>query len=147
MRLGELLVRTQPPEAERAARWFDRAIELHERGCALGTRDHWAALEGQALTAMMRGDYTASVAPLRASLERWPAMRNTHYNLACALCQTDDVDGCARELEAALVALDPPEALREQARPASYYRRRAAEDPDLAPLREDRARFAAIVAE
>ncbi len=137
VRLGELLLRTRPPRAQQASAWFTRALELHELGCTLGYRDHWAALEGQALTHMMRGDYESAIAPLRESISRWPGLRSTHYNLACALCQTGDLAGCRRELETTLSDIEPPAFLSAQSRPADHYRALIRRDPDLAPLRAD----------
>ncbi|MBX3268743.1 MAG: hypothetical protein KF729_00695 [Sandaracinaceae bacterium] len=146
VRLGELLLRTEPPRAEEADGWFERALALHARGCRLGHRDEWAAHEGRALSRMMRGDYAGAIAPLRASLARWPSVPATRYNLACALCQTGDLDGCARELEATLRrSPGPPSFLAGEARPPAHYRALARRDPDLAPLRADAARFAALV--
>lgn len=145
VRLGEVLLRAQPPRAEPASRWFDRALELHARGCELGDGDHWAALEGRALSHMMLGDYAGAVSPLRTSVSRWPGVRSTHYNLACALCQTGDIDGCVRELEAVLGELRAPEFLRDRTRPAAQYRPMIERDPDLAPLRADRARLDALL--
>lgn len=141
-RLGELALRRQPPAASTAERWFDRALALHEEGCTLGERDHWATLEGSALSRMMQGDYAGALPFLRRSLARWPGVRGTRYNLACALCQTGDVEGCARELEAATHGSEAaPDFLHDQDRPAAHYRELARRDPDLAPLRADAARF------
>lgn len=145
VRLGELLLRAQPPEAARASRWFDRAMALHEMGCQLGYRDHWAALEGQGLSRMMQGRYDSAVAPLERSIDAWPGVRSTHYNLACALCQTGDIDGCARELETVLGDLDAPDFGGDQARPPGYYREMIARDPDLAPIRNDPERMRALL--
>ncbi|HJL17972.1 MAG TPA: tetratricopeptide repeat protein [Sandaracinaceae bacterium LLY-WYZ-13_1] len=147
VKLGELLLRTRPPSAARAQRWFDRALALDAEGCALAPRDRWAALEGLALSHMMQGDYAPALGPLRRSLERWPDVPSTHYNLACALCQTGDVDGCARELGRVLAMDAPgPAFLADQRRPRAHYVRLARRDPDLAPLREDAARFEALLA-
>lgn len=146
VRLGELLLRTQPPRAEDAQGWFDRALALHERGCELGFRDHWAALEGQGLSRMIRGSYGDAIAPLRESLRRWPGSRATHYNLACALCQTGDLDGCARELETVLGPLEAPDFLSNDTRPPAHYRTLIERDPDLAPLRADATRYEALTA-
>ena len=149
VRIGELLLRARPPAPERAERWFGRALALHLGGCALGPRDHWATLEGAALASMMQGDYEAALPLLQTSLERWPTIRATRYNLACARCQTGDLDGCAAALARALdpQAAPGPDFLEGQRRPAAHYRRLARRDPDLAPLREDEARFEAILAE
>lgn len=144
VRLGELLLRTQPPRAAEAQGWFERALALHARGCRLGYRDEWAALEGRGLSRMMQGDYRGAIEPLRASLARWPGSRATHYNLACALCQTGDLDGCGRELEAVLGPLEAPDFLASEARPAEHYRAMIERDPDLAPLRDDPMRFEAL---
>jgi len=145
VRLGEMLLRTQPPRAAQADTWLTRALELHELGCTLGFRDHWAALEGQALSHMMRGDYAAAIAPLRASIRAWPGLRSTHYNLACALCQTGDVPGCRAEIEIALSNIEAPSFLAEQSRPADHYRAMVRRDPDLAPLRVDAAALASLL--
>src|SRR5690606_16122391 len=88
VRLGELSLRTRPPRTEQAERWFARALALHEEGCTLAYRDRWASLEGSALARMMRGDYEGAIPFLRRSLDEWPDVRATRYNLACALCQT-----------------------------------------------------------
>lgn len=141
VRLGELLLRTQPPRAEEAQGWFERALALHARGCRLGYRDEWAAHEGRGLSRMMQGDYRGAIAPLRASLARWPGSRSTHYNLACALCQTGDLDGCARELGTVLGPLEPPDFLEGETRPPEHYRALMERDPDLAPLRADPTRY------
>lgn len=142
VRLGELELRRGPSGAATAERWLQRGLALHEEGCTLGHRDQWAMLEGLALARMMQGDYAAAIPFLRQSLERWPSMRATRYNLACALCKTGDLDGCARELGAVMQSSDPPPAfLREQDRPSEHYRELARRDPDLAALRADAARF------
>lgn len=148
VRLGELSLRMQPPAADRAQRWFARALALHDEGCTLAYRDHWAALEGSALSRMMQGDYEGALPFLRRSLAEWPTVRSTRYNLACALCKTGDVEGCARELTAVLDAegTTPPSWLAEQRRPPGHYARLAREDPDLAPLRADPERFARVMA-
>jgi hypothetical protein len=83
---------------------------------------------------------------LRRSLGRWPGVRATRYNLACALCKEGDLDGCERELRAVLEGEPQPDWLRAQERPAAYYASVARQDPDLAALRAEPARFAAIVA-
>lgn len=146
VRLGELLLRTRPPRAEAAQRWFGRAIELHESGCELSERDLWAALEGAGLSRMMAGDYAGARPWLERSLARWPDVRSTHYNLACARCQSDDLDGCASALEAVFAPGEDPAFLEGAQHPIEHYRDLARRDPDLAPLREDAARFEAIVA-
>ncbi len=148
VRLGELSLRAQPPRTEEAARWFERALALHEQGCTLAFRDRWAALEGSALARMMQGDYAGALPFLRRSIGEWPDVRSTRYNLACALCQTGDVEGCARELSAVLDAEGSagPSWLAEQRRPPGHYGRFAREDPDLAPLRADAERFAGVLA-
>ncbi|MGE0786572.1 MAG: tetratricopeptide repeat protein [Sandaracinaceae bacterium] len=143
-RLGELLLRTEPPRADTAKRFFDRALEMHDAGCALEDRDLWAALEGAALSRIIGGDYAGAVPLFRRSLERWPGARPTRYNLACALCQTGDVDGCARELERAIGQAEQPLWLAQQGRDGSHYAGLAQSDPDLAPLRADPARFATV---
>lgn len=145
VRLGELLLRATPPRAEEADTWFDRALDLHARGCTLGDRDHWAALEGQGISRMMRGDYAGAREPLSESVRRWPGSRATHYNLACARCQTDDLEGCTRELEITLGELDVPSFLEVDTRPASYYRQRIQSDPDLEPIRRDAPRLHALL--
>lgn len=144
VRLGEVLLRTQPPRAAEAQGWFERALALHARGCRLGYRDEWAALEGRGLSRMMQGDYRGAIEPLRLSLQRWPGSRATHYNLACALCQTGDLDGCRRELETVLGPLEPPDFLANEARPADHYPTMIERDPDLAPLRADPTRYEAV---
>lgn len=142
VRLGQLALRTQPPGLESARGWFERALELHEQGCTLEPREHWLALEGSALSRMMSGDYAGALPFLRTSVERWPGASGTRYNLACALCQTGDVDGCARELRRAISGTEElPELLQEQRRTPDQYREMARADPDLAPLRADAARF------
>ncbi len=147
VRLGELSLRTEPPRAPEAQRWFARGLSLHEEGCTLARRDHWAALEGSAIARMMQGDYAGATAFLRRSLEAWPEVRSTRYNLACALCQTGDLDGCARELTSVLDAegAPAPSWLAEQERPAGHYARLARTDPDLQPLRDDTERFARVM--
>lgn len=148
VRLGELSLRTEPPRAEAASRWFARALELHEAGCTLGHRDVWAALEGAALARFLQDDYAGALPFLRRSLERWPTVRSTRYNLACALCKTGDVDGCERELTAVIAAREPlPDFLAERARPAGHYPTLAREDPDLEPLRAHPERFARALGE
>lgn len=145
VRLGELLLRDRAPA--RARPFFARALALHDEGCTLAPRDEWAAAEGVALTEMMTGDYADAVPRLRASLARWPGATPTRYNLACALCQTGDLDGCERELRTVLrpeAAL--PAFLVDQRRPADHYPRMLASDPDLAPLRADEARLARVLA-
>lgn len=147
VRLGELELRQNPPAASTAQRFFERALALDEEGCTLGHRDRWAALEGSGLSRMMQGEYAGAIPFLRRSIARWPSVRSTHYNLACALCQTGDLDGCARELESATRSAEPaPDFLGEQDRPASHYLELARRDPDLAPLRADGARFERILA-
>ena len=144
--LGELLLRTSPPRASLAQRFFARGLELHEAGCALDREAEWTALQGAALSRMMTGDYAGAVPLLRRSLGRWPGVRATRYNLACALCKEGDLDGCERELRAVLEGEPQPDWLRGQERPAAYYASVARQDPDLAALRAEPARFAAIVA-
>jgi hypothetical protein len=95
---------------------------------------------------MMQGDYAGATPLLRRSLARWPNVRATRYNLACALCREGDLDGCERELRAVLGGEPQPDWLRAQERPAAYYASAARQDPDLAALRAEPARFAAIVA-
>lgn len=147
VRLGELVLRDQPPQPALAMRWFDRALALHERGCALADPDLWRALEGAALSRMMQGEYGAAVPLLERSLARWPDVPATRYNLACARCQTGDVDACAEELERLMAwSGEVPPFLREQVRDRAHYARLARTDPDLAPLRADRARFDALLA-
>lgn len=145
VRLGELLLRTAPPRADSAATWFDRALDLHEQGCTLAEADAWAALEGAGLSRLIGGDYAAARPFFERSLTRWPTVRATRYNLACTHCQTGNLDGCATELERVLQPAQPPAFLAARAHPDSHYRELAGRDPDLAPLREDAARFAAIV--
>lgn len=146
VRLGELALRTDPPRAEAAARWLERALALHDEGCTLGERDHWAALEGSALARMMQRDYAGALPFLRQSLQRWSSVRSTRYNLACALCQTGDLDGCERELTAVLGATEPmPAFLADATRPPGHFRTMAGQDPDLAPLRADAARFERVL--
>jgi predicted Zn-dependent protease len=143
VRLGQLALRTQPPSVEGARAWFERALALHGEGCTLAPREHWLALEGSALSHMMSGDYAGALPFLRASVERWPGASGTRYNLACALCQTGDLDGCASELHRAVSSTDElPEILQEQRRSPDQYREMARADPDLAPLRADAGRFA-----
>jgi tetratricopeptide (TPR) repeat protein len=144
-RLGELLLRTNPPRAREAEQWFSRALELSDRGCTLGHRDEWVALEGVAITRMLQGDYRGSIPWLRRALARWPTARKSRYNLACALCQTGDIEGCAHELEAVMRDEEQPHALVEFEQPVDYYAQSARQDPDLAPLRADAARFSRIV--
>ena len=146
VRLGQLALRTQPPRIEGARGWFERALALHEQGCILEPREHWLALEGSALSRMMSGDYQGALPFLRASVERWPGASGTRYNLACALCQTGDLDGCASELQRAISSTDAlPELLQEQRRSPDQYREMARADPDLAPLRANATRFAEAI--
>ncbi len=143
VRLGELSLRTSPPRAESAARWLDRALALHAEGCTLGYRDHWAALEGSARARMVQSGYAEALPFLRQSLQRWPTVRSTRYNLACALCQTGDLDGCERELAAVIRERQPmPDFLADQIRTPGHYEALANRDPDLAPLRATADRFA-----
>lgn len=146
-RLGEQLLRTRPPSTRRAATWFARALSLHEEGCTLGERDHWATLEGAALSGMMQGEYASAEPMLLASLARWPRSRATRYNLACVRCQTGDVDGCAGELERVLSerAEAEPAFLEGAGRTRDHYVQMAEGDPDLAPLRADADRFSGIL--
>jgi hypothetical protein len=147
VRLGELLLRTSPPRASLAQRFFARGLELHEQGCTLGREAEWTALQGAALSRMMQGDYAGAVPILRRSLGRWPDVRSTRYNLACALCREGDLDGCERELTAVLDAEGErqPAWLGAQERPPGHYASAAQQDPDLAALRAEPARFAAIL--
>ena len=145
VRLGELLLRTSPPRASLAQRFFARGLALHEEGCALDREAEWTALQGAALSRMMQGDYAGAVPLLRRSLGRWPGVRATRYNLACALCKEGDLDGCERELRAVLAGEPQPDWLRGQERPAGHYASLARQDPDLAALRAEAARFAAIL--
>ena len=146
VRLGELLLRTQPPAAERAERWFDTGLALHQRGCALADQPLWLAYEGASLSRMMQGNYRGALPFLRRSLDRWPAARSTRYNLACALCQTDDIEGCARELRRAVRSDEPlPPFLDGATRSGGDLAHSALSDPDLAPLRADEARFEAAL--
>ena len=149
VRLGELLLRTEPPSADRARRWFDRGLALHEEGCALAPRAHWTALEGAALSRMMSDDYAGALPLLRRSVARWPGATGTRYNLACALCQTGAIDACADELARVLdpAVATPPPMLRDQHRPRAHYVALAQRDPDLAPLRADADRFAQLIAD
>ncbi|MCZ7682302.1 MAG: tetratricopeptide repeat protein [Sandaracinaceae bacterium] len=138
VRLGELSLRAQPPRAEEAARWFERALALHEQGCTLAFRDRWAALEGSALARMMQGDYAGALPFLRRSIGEWPDVRSTRYNLACALCQTGDVEGCARELRAVLTPRARPARAgwrSSAARPGTTRASRARIRPRAAPRR------------
>jgi len=144
-RLAELYL-AHPSRPDQAETWFRRAIELHERGCEMTERDHWVAYEGLAISRMMRSDYAGAIEPLRASLQRWPGSRSTHYNLACSLCQTGDLDGCASELELVLGELEAPAFLADDTRPVSHFRTMIErDDADLAPLRADPARLAAVL--
>lgn len=143
-RLGELYL-AHPSRPEQSDVWFTRALELHERGCELSERDHWLGHEGQAISRMMRNDYDNAIAPLRASIERWPGSRSTHYNLACALCRTGDLDGCVAELQTVLSDLEPPTFLEEDTRSVEHFRAQIQSDPDLAPLRADEARLASVL--
>lgn len=140
VRLGELLLRDGAPQ--RARPFFERALALHDEGCTLGPRDRWAAREGIAHAHAMAGDYAAAIPLLRGSLAEHPDATPTRYNLACALCRTGDLDGCERELTRALRTEDAvPDFLVDQRRPPGHYRRAMEIDPDLAPLRADRARL------
>ncbi len=146
VRLGELLLRTQPPAAERAQGWLERGLALSDRGCTLASRDEWIALQSMAQSHMMQNDYEGAIAPLSRSLRRWPSVRMTRYNLACALCRTGDLDGCARELGRALHdAEETPRFLQDTRRPDGYYDELARGDPDLAALRNDAARFERVL--
>ena len=141
VRLGELSLRQQA--APTASRWFDRALALDESGCTLQPRDRWTALEGASIARMMQHDYTGALPLLRRAVASWPRVRSGHYNLACALCQTGDLDGCARELGVAVKSDAPPapDFLRDQSRPPPEYVALARRDPNLAALRAEPARF------
>jgi hypothetical protein len=147
-RLGFLLSSGEA-DPERAGRWIDLALALHDRGCTLGEEDYWVALEAAALSRFMRHDYAGARPFLVRSLARFPSAAGTRYNLACSLCQTGDVDGCARELEQALVSSgqpSPEELSHHPQPPREHFLELAQEDPDLAPLRAQATRFDAILA-
>lgn len=148
VRLGELLLR-EPAQAQRADRWLELALELHDRGCVLADEDLWVALEGRAQCRFMLADYAGALPLLRRSIERFGGTSTTHYNLACALCRTGDVGGCATELERALGAASrpAPELLASRPQPpVLHFVGLAERDPDLEALRADRPRFEAILA-
>src|SRR5690606_28163606 len=106
-----------------------------------------AALEGSALSRMMQGRYADAIPFLRRSLEAWPDVPATRYNLACALCQSGDLDGCERALRDVVTGARPPPAfLAATTSPPSHYREMAARDPDLAPLRAIPERYARALA-
>jgi tetratricopeptide (TPR) repeat protein len=147
VRLGELLLRTTPPRPAEARVWFERGLELHEQGCALGYRDLWAAWEGTAHSHFFEDQYDQALPWLRRSVERWPDIRQTRYNLACALCKTGDLDGCERELHLAITSTaEPPSWLPDRSRGPEHYVEIARRDADLNALRADRARFDRAIA-
>ncbi len=146
VRLGELLLRTQPPRASQAANWFERGLALDEEGCGLADRDLWAALEGAGIARLMQGDYAAARPFFERSLARWPSIRATRYNLACTQCQAGETDACAASIAQVLAAEEEPGFLGEQRRAPDHYRDMARRDPDLAPLRADGPAFERLLA-
>lgn len=138
VRLGELLLRTTPPRTAEARGWFERALDLHERGCTLGHRDLWAAYEYTGHSYAYEDHHDRAIPWLRRALRRWPDIRQSRYNLACALCRTGDLDGCERELHRVISGDAPaPSWLPGRERGPEHYIEVARRDPDLNVLRED----------
>lgn len=147
VRGGAGAMHAQPPDPRTAERFYRDALRLHEAGCGLAAGDHWLALEGLGLVALMLDDNPAAAGWFQRAATRWPEIPQTQYNLACAHCRSDDVDAChdafIRALEAAAAGHFP--AFLDTPGTVELFIRISRDDPDLARLRADPRYEAAIV--
>jgi len=118
---------------------FTQAIQLHEAGCRLIEHDEWLSLEGMALSMMLQRNYAGAIPYLQRSLGRWANVAQTQYNMACAYCQTGNINSCHQHFVQALnisaTGQHPP--FINNPGSVSHYVDLSRRDPDLAPLRSD----------
>lgn len=148
VRGGAGAMHSRPPEPATAERFYREALRLHDDGCGLAEGDHWLALEGLGLVALMLEDDRAAIEWFQRAASRWPEIPQTQYNLACAHCRAGDVDTCheafVRALRAAAAGRFP--GFLENPGTAELFVRLSSDDPDLARLRADPRYEAAISA-
>ncbi len=143
LRLEAATLSLGPPPAGNpviAQEHLEEALALHERGCRLPEPLEWAAREKLGLAQMLQGDHAAAVKTLRRVAERWPAVPQTHYDLACALCRLDRLDDCLESFTRSLDAAASPEGRPEfvdDGLTAFHYVHQSRRSADLAPLRSD----------
>jgi len=118
---------------------FQQALALHEAGCRLIEHDEWMTLEGLALSMMLQGNYAAAIPHLQRSISRWATVAQTQYNMACAQCQTGNVNTChqyfVQALNLAATGQHPP--FINDPGSVGHYVDLSQRDPDLALLRAD----------
>jgi hypothetical protein len=145
-RAGFAAQHASTPILPEAQRHYRGALELHEQGCDMPEDELWRTFEGLGLTSLMLEQPGEARTWFLRGAERWPDIPQTQYNLACALCLSQDVDGChdafVRALEAAGAGHAP--AFIDDAGSVDYFLRTSRSDPDLAPLRRDPRYQAAI---
>ncbi len=141
VRAGSLML--GPPERGgnpvQAQTMFQQAVQLHDAGCRMIERDEWEALEGLALALMYQRNYAAAIPHLQRSVSQWGTVAQTQYNLACAFCQTGNIDACHQYFVGALniAATGQRPVFITNPPSAGSYVELSQRDPDLAPLRND----------
>lgn len=143
---GREAITDKPPRAKDAFKAYSKAIVLMDGGCKLGEKDQWDALEGAGIAALMTKRYEEGEKYLARAAKKWPGIPELRYNLACAHCRMDDVDGCYNELKAALEAAEAAKvpSWYKEPQDAAHYASISRKDDDLASLRKDK-RFEKLV--
>lgn len=139
---------SQPAQTERARKFYQAALALHEDGCALSEKDRWSVELGIGLSHMFDGNFDKAVPPLAEASKHFPRSSTLHYNLACSYCKTGDLDACYAELRATLASAASPDKPVGEAKNKSpaHYVSLSKGDGDLENLRAE-PRFAQLLAE
>ena len=142
MLAGGAALYAKPPDRAQASRLYEQAIALHDkRGCHLTHTFHFLALLGTALAHMQRKDYAAAKPWLARGAKIWPKSATIHYNRACALCMSKDLEGCHNAFKQTLGVSDtvkgPSFPGGPKNKPVLHYFVLSRKDSDLAILRAD----------
>ncbi len=122
-----------------AQKLLEEAIGLHERGCRLPEALEWEAQENLGLAFMLQANHEKAAGTFQKIAVRWPAVPQTHFDHACALCRLDRVDDCLDAFMNTLAAAeseDRPDFVNHELNPYHFVHQ-ARQSTDLAKLRSD----------
>ena len=102
--------------ADDALVFYEEALKLHDKGCALPETDHYYLRLGFAWAYLRKKDGDGAMKHLDVAKKNWANSPEVFYNVARAQCTKNDVEACSAALEQCFKlakALKRPTFLRE----------------------------------